>query len=102
MRAVVQQVLQDWLDERAHLDLDRHDEMWEGVLHMVPAPGYQPQRPGGKVYAFLATSLGRRGIQVLYETAVHRPGSGGKDYLIPDMVLFRERPDRGPARPLGD
>jgi len=92
MRAVVQQVPESWLAERALLGQDRHDEIWEGVLHMVPAATYEHQMIGTKLVVFLEPRLLRGGIQVLYETGVHRPGSAGKDYRIPDMVFFRDQP----------
>lgn len=88
MRAVMRDVPRRWLEERARLGLDRFDEMWAGVLHMVPAPGFQHQRIGSEVLAFLKPRLGRRGIEMQYETEVHRPGSGGSDYRIPDLVFF--------------
>jgi Uma2 family endonuclease len=94
MRAVVLEVPRRWLDERARLGLDRYDEMWEGVLHMTPAPGFAHQRMGSKLHAFLEPILAAAGIEVLYETEVHRPGAGGTDYRIPDMVFFHaERTD---------
>ncbi len=89
MRAVLREVPQRWLDERARLGLDRYDEQWEGVLHMGPAPGFVHQDVAGGLYAFLKPLLAERGIRVLYETEVHRPGAGGSDYRIPDMVFFR-------------
>jgi len=78
-----------WLEERARLGLDLFDEMWEGVLHAVPPPGLLHQRIGSELHAFLKPILRRRGIEVLYETGVHRPGSHGKDYRVPDLVFFR-------------
>ncbi len=88
MRAVVRDVPDSWLEERARKGLDRFDEMWEGVLHIVPAAGLVHQQLAGKLHGFLGSRLGARGIEVLYETEVHRPGSGGQDYRIPDMVFF--------------
>ena len=90
MRAVLRLVPEQWLDERARLGLDVFDEMWEGILHMAPAPGLDHQRLGSKIVGFLDQLLDPRGIQVSYETEVHRPGAGGKDYRIPDVVFFRE------------
>ncbi len=40
------------LDERRPLGLDGQDEMWDGVLHMVPPAG-GPQRIGAKLLAVL-------------------------------------------------
>jgi Uma2 family endonuclease len=90
MRAVVQEVPESWLEERARLGLDHHDEIWEGVLHMPPAPGFAHQRLGSRLLGFLEPRLARSGILVMYQTEVHEAGSGGKNYRIPDMVFFRD------------
>lgn len=89
MRAVVLDVPESWLTERARLGLDRYDESWEGVLHMVPAPGFQHQKLGTKLVAFFEPLLAGRGIELQYETEVHRPGGEVTDYRIPDLVFFR-------------
>ena len=90
MRAVVREMPERWLDERSRLGLDRFDEVWEGVLYAPPAPGREHQRIGTELVAFLKPLLNRRGIELQYETEVHRPGSAGQDYRIPDLVFFRE------------
>jgi Uma2 family endonuclease len=89
MRAVVPHVPESWLKDRARSGVDRYDELWEGVLHMPPAPGFGHQQVGNRLFLFLAPRLGERGIELFYETAVHRPGSGGQDYRVPDLVFFR-------------
>jgi len=33
-------VLEQLLEERTRLDLDRHDEVWDGVLHVIPPPSH--------------------------------------------------------------
>jgi len=88
MRAVVQDMPREWVDERVRRGLDRFDELWQGVLHMVPPPRLIHQRMGSKLLAFLEPLLRTSGIDVLYETGVFRPGSDGKDYRIPDLVFF--------------
>jgi Uma2 family endonuclease len=88
MRAVMREVPQSWLDERARMGLDRFDEMWKGVLHMVPAPGFLHQKVAVEVIAFLKPMLARRGLETMYETEIHLPGSSNSDYRIPDMVFF--------------
>jgi Uma2 family endonuclease len=87
MRAVMQQVPEAWLEERSRLGHDRFDELWEGVLHMVPPPGFLHQRMGTQVVMFLGPLLNRRGIGTSYETGVFRPGSNRKDYRTPDIVF---------------
>ncbi len=87
MRAIVQEVPRHWLEERARLGHDRRDELWEGILHMVPPPSFAHQRLGTMLVAFLAPLLERRGIEVAYETGVFRPGSDRNDYRVPDLVF---------------
>lgn len=90
MRAVMPRVPERWLEERARLGADRWDEVWEGVLHIAPAPGREHQQVGTALVLALGPALQARGVQVQYETEVHRPGSQGSDYRIPDLVAFRD------------
>jgi Uma2 family endonuclease len=93
MRAVPLEADEAWLEQRARLGHDHLDELWEGVLHVVPPPGLVYQEIGSEVLAFLKPLLRRRGIELLYETGVYRPGSGGSDYRVPDLVFFRSADD---------
>lgn len=88
MRAVMREVPVHWLEERARLGHDRWDEVWEGVLHMVPPRSYLHQKVASKVARFLGPRLERRGIELLHETGLFRPGAGGKDYRVPDLMFF--------------
>lgn len=87
-RAVTALVPEAILEVRAHQGLDLFDEMWDGVLHMVPPPGYVRQTVGTKLLSFLEPRLSARGIEVRYEMGVFRPGSAGRDYRVPDLVFF--------------
>ena len=49
------------LEQRRRLGLDRWDEMWEGVLHMAPAPANEHQRVVGELLVFLVPLLRRTG-----------------------------------------
>lgn len=83
-----------WVAERKRRGLDRYDEVWGGVLHMVPGPNFDHQRIGTRLLVFLRPLLVEHGIEMQYETEVHRPGSKGNDYRIPDLVFFpADRPD---------
>ena len=101
MRAVMREVPAHWLDERARLGHDRWDEVWEGVLHMVPPPSFVHQKVGSKLIAFLAPLLERRGIELFYETGLFRPGAGGKDYRVPDLMFLQAERELDLARPHG-
>jgi hypothetical protein len=62
MRALVH-VRDEELSDRRAKGLDRWDEVWEGVLHMTPAPSYEHQRMVDSLVEFLLrgspTGLGR-------------------------------------------
>ncbi|MEJ2869149.1 Uma2 family endonuclease [Actinomycetospora sp. OC33-EN08] len=90
MRAVVPEVL---LDERRRLGLDRKDELWDGVLHMVPPPGDPHQELSAEVFLVLGPLAKARGLVPRMETGLFRTRD---DYRVPDQ-LYR-RPDAGSSR----
>jgi len=83
----------DALKERRRISgLDRLDEVWEGVLHMVPAPSYEhariaqqlavaldgPARAAGLVPAMGEFNLGDSENDFrVPDGGLHRPGAGG-------------------------
>jgi hypothetical protein len=83
----------DALKERRRVSgLDRLDEVWEGVLHMVPAPSYEhariaqqlavaldgPARAAGLVPAMGEFNLGDSEHDFrVPDGGLHRPGAGG-------------------------
>lgn len=97
MRAVPQDVTPELLEERRRLGHDRWDEVWEGVLHMVPPPHGDHGQLNDCLacYFFLhwqTLGLGR----TFLETGVKRPRStpvpelGGvpDDYRTPDRSFL--------------
>jgi hypothetical protein len=44
MRAVIVHFKDEELADRRSKGLDRWDELWEGVLHLTPAPNVEHQR----------------------------------------------------------
>ncbi len=95
-RAVIADVEQHAtiLNERARLGIDRWDEVWEGVLHMVPPPAGRHQRFGTRLAAALLPVASERGLLMSYETGVWRADD---DYRIPDLAVYRRESasDRG-------
>ena len=93
MKAVMSQIPQHILQQRARTGIDRWDEMWEGVLHMPPAPNLEHQDLALALGSWLRThwaiSLGNR---VHGPINLASPGGWPKDYRIPDLVLLT--PDR--------
>ena len=88
VKAVMLDVPQALLDERRRTGADRWDEMWEGVLHMVPPPSGEHQRVGTNLLLALAPLARSRGLEPFYETGLFRPGVDD-DYRVPDQVYAR-------------
>jgi Uma2 family endonuclease len=89
MRAVLVDAPESLLEERARLGLDLRDEMWDGVLHMVPPAGSMHQRLGGRLYLALVTIAAELGLEVLYESGVFAPAAGDRNYRVPDLLVAR-------------
>lgn len=88
MKALILQVSEEALARRRQTGVDRYDEMWEGVLHMAPAPAYEHQRMVSAIDRFLGSLCDRHvrgtlapGINVFGEA------SEGQDYRIPDLTF---------------
>jgi Uma2 family endonuclease len=72
------------LDERRRLGLDVFDEVWEGVLHMVPPPSGEHQRLELELGAVLLAAAKRRGLVASNETGLF---ASDDDYRVPDIVV---------------
>ena len=85
MRAVLVHVTDAELAKRRALGLDIRDEMWEGVLHMAPAPYLEHQRILDQLISFLGGHLRRTGRGTLISGInVFRRSD---DYRIPDLTF---------------
>jgi Uma2 family endonuclease len=83
------------LEERRRLGLDVRDELWDGVVHVVPQPESDHQGFGGQFLAALMPLAKARELFFTYEVAVYRPGEENQNYRVPDLVLARpERKQR--------
>ena len=88
MRAVIVHVSDEELAHRHLTGIDRFDEMWEGVLHMAPAPLYEHQRIVSELLVFLRPLCERRGRGVLaVQINVFNEASAIPDYRIPDLTF---------------
>jgi Uma2 family endonuclease len=86
MRAVLLEAPEQLLEERRRKGLDLFDEVWNGVLHMVPPPALWHQRFGTNLVVILAPLAKRLGLEVMYETGIYL---GPTDYRTPDVVIAR-------------
>lgn len=88
MKALILQVPDEELARRRQTGIDRYDEMWEGVLHMAPAPAYEHQRIVSAMDRFLGPLCERDARGVLAPGInVFSDPSTGQDYRIPDLTF---------------
>jgi len=74
------------LAERRRLGLDRQDEMWEGVLHMVPPSSTRHGRMQAALIIQLRALVDQLGLVIGVATGVF---AADDDYRVPDAVVYR-------------
>lgn len=85
MRAVVLEIDERMLAGRHRLGLDKWDEMWEGVLHVVPPASERHQSIEAELIFALRTAAKRRGWKVRTDVGVF---AADDDYRVPDVVVY--------------
>lgn len=87
MKAVLLDVPDTLLDERRAKGLDKMDEMWDGVVHMVPPAGSDHGGVGSDLFLVLGPVARARGLRPFTD------GMGmfrtAKDYRVPDLQFVR-------------
>jgi Uma2 family endonuclease len=81
--------LQALLERRRRLGIDLYDEIWEGTLHMVPAP----HSAHGKLDRRLARLLDAPARDAGLEATGPINIGAADDYRVPDAALLRPGPD---------
>jgi len=74
------------LERRHQFDLDRRDEVWEGVLHMIPPPSVEHQRVAMRLVRVLGPVADTAGLEIMGAIGI---GTGKDDYRVPDLALLR-------------
>jgi Uma2 family endonuclease len=74
------------LERRRRSGLDRLDEVWDGVLHMVPAPNYGHASIEAQLIVILSPAARAAGLEVIGQSNL---GEGEHDYRVPDSALHR-------------
>lgn len=85
MHALLRDPSLEMLQERHRLGHDRLDEVWDGVLHMVPTPGATHQAFARKLFLFLHSRV-RDGYQIFYELGLYL-SADESNYRVPDLVI---------------
>jgi Uma2 family endonuclease len=76
--------LETLLERRRAIGADRHDEMWQGVLHMAPAP----QRSHAEIQAQLLVRLDAPARAADLRSLGEFNLGGPDDYRVPDAGLL--------------
>ena len=85
------------LAERHALGHDRRDELWEGVLHMVPSPWFQHNDFNFLLGGYLRRQASARGLVHGQDPmAVYAPDVDPESWRVPDISIAR--PDQVSAR----
>ena len=77
------------LERRRRLGQDLFDEVWEGVLHMNPAPHSRHGRLEWQLAGILGPLAASAGLRALGQFNLGEEG----DYRVPDGALVRPDPD---------
>jgi len=86
MQAVWLAVPEHILEERRQLGLDKRDELWDGVLHMVPPPSLPHASVGMELALTLAPLVKRRGWRIVGDAA--GLFDHDRNYRIPDLAVY--------------
>jgi Uma2 family endonuclease len=73
-------------ERRARAGLDRLDEVWEGVLHMVPAPSHEHGRIAVQLVRLIGPAADAAGLEM---TDACNIGRSEEDFRVPDLALHR-------------
>jgi Uma2 family endonuclease len=74
------------LEQRRRHDQDRRDEVWEGVVHMIPPPSHEHERIASRLHRVLGPLADDAGLELTGAVGI---GSGQEDYRVPDLALHR-------------
>jgi Uma2 family endonuclease len=81
----------DWLEERRRRGIDRQDEVWDGVLHVPPAPSMHHQRIEGTLAFVLRPLAVANGLECFTQLSILDPREHHRNYRTPDVALVDPR-----------
>lgn len=78
--------LEELLERRRELDIDRRDELWEGVWHLTPPASYNHERVGIQLAILLDPLARAAGMELNGQVGI---GERKKSFRVPDLVIVR-------------
>ncbi len=87
MRAVWLEPSEEYLRDRERMGGGRRDEVWDGVLHMVPEPTLTHTDFEFELRTALRPIAARRGLRDHQQAPIRDPAGGCKNYRKPDVCI---------------
>ncbi len=87
MRALLLEPDPKWLEERRRLGHDRFDEVWDGVLHVVPSPNAHHQIFESDLEAVLRPLALSAGFKLIHNLDLLDREKGENNYRQPDIAI---------------
>ncbi|MEO8702783.1 MAG: Uma2 family endonuclease [Kofleriaceae bacterium] len=87
MRAVFLEAPAELLEERRRLGLDRRDEVWDGVVHVVPPASSGHNLLADDLLVAFRRIAGARSLVVIREVGVFEPAAVPASYRVPDLAV---------------
>ncbi len=78
-----------WLERRRREGLDRFDEVWEGILHVVPQPSSDHQRFERGLERVIEPIAEKQGLEVFHQLGLYDPDPETNNYRVPDLTVVR-------------
>lgn len=78
--------IEELVARRRELGIDRWDEVWDGVLHMIPPPSHEHQRLASRLHRLLGPLADEAGLELTGEIGI---GSDEHDHRAPDLAVHR-------------
>jgi len=90
MKSVLVETPPELIEERRRRGLDRRDEVWEGVYHMVPPPTGEHEDIVGELFALFKAYVARHGLgRIRLNAGVRDAAMGEKNFRVPEWVFVR-------------
>jgi Uma2 family endonuclease len=85
MRAVFLEAPLEFLEDRRRKGLDRRDEVWDGVLHVVPPASSRHNVLADDLLIAFRRIAGARNLLAIREVGVFDPDAQPSTYRVPDL-----------------
>ncbi len=90
MKAVILDVPPGMIEERRRRGIDRRDEIWEGVYHMVPPPTGAHQAIVDGLFILLSNYAAKHALgRLVTNLGVREAGTADRNYRVPEWIFLK-------------